>query len=121
MKNKIPGGLADSNTPADFNDTDLAKGVKVELEHTSDKHIAMEIAMDHIKEDPKYYDKLEVMEKSAFWNEFYQKQAASSKIKGWLSSLKKRSGGVERFIRRSNIKGFSKKSLNRTSDGRSLR
>lgn len=36
----------------------LIKGIQVELEHTTDKKIAREIALDHIGEDPKYYDKL---------------------------------------------------------------
>ena len=36
----------------------LKKGVEVEMEHTNDKRVALKIAMDHIKEDPKYYDKL---------------------------------------------------------------
>ena len=37
----------------------LEKGIKVESEHTSDKRIAREIATDHLKEDKKYYEKLE--------------------------------------------------------------
>ena len=37
----------------------LKKGIKVELEHTDDVKVAAKIAMDHIAEDPKYYDKLE--------------------------------------------------------------
>jgi hypothetical protein len=41
----------------------LDKGMKVESEHTSDKKVAREIALDHIKEDPKYYDKLSTIEK----------------------------------------------------------
>ena len=36
----------------------LAKGITVELEHTTKRAVAREIALDHIKEDPKYYDKL---------------------------------------------------------------
>jgi hypothetical protein len=36
----------------------IKKGVKVEMEHTNDPKVALKIAMDHIKEDPKYYDKL---------------------------------------------------------------
>lgn len=36
----------------------LDKGIKVELEHTSDKKVAKEIALDHLKEDPNYYTKL---------------------------------------------------------------
>lgn len=41
----------------------LQKGIKVELEHTDDKEMAKEIAMDHLWEDPNYYSKLENMEK----------------------------------------------------------
>ena len=42
--------------------TQLKKGVKVEAEHTTDFDIAMEIALDHINEDPTYYDKLNFIE-----------------------------------------------------------
>jgi hypothetical protein len=37
---------------------ELKKGVKVEMEHTSDPKKAARIAMDHLVEDPKYYSKL---------------------------------------------------------------
>jgi hypothetical protein len=40
----------------------LAKGIKVELEHTSDRAVAKEIAMDHLGEKPDYYDRLEKAE-----------------------------------------------------------
>lgn len=36
----------------------LKKGIKTEKEHTKDVGIAAKIALDHLKEDPKYYDKL---------------------------------------------------------------
>lgn len=62
---RIPGGLADEKKPTDFNQAQLHKGVKSELEHTSSKPIAKEIAMDHLVEDPRYYLKLEKMEKGA--------------------------------------------------------
>ena len=42
---------------------ELQKGIKVELEHTDDKEMAREIAMDHLWEDPNYYLKLDKMEK----------------------------------------------------------
>lgn len=41
----------------------LKKGILVELEHTSDKNVAKEIALDHLGEVPNYYDKLEKVEK----------------------------------------------------------
>lgn len=61
---KIPGGLADKLTNKDFPKNRIDQGRKVELEHTSSKPIAEEIARDHLKEDPKYYDKLKTIEKN---------------------------------------------------------
>jgi len=40
----------------------LRKGTKVELEHTTDKNAAREIALDHLSEYPDYYDRLETIE-----------------------------------------------------------
>lgn len=40
----------------------LIKGVRVELEHTSDKKVAKEIALDHLSEFPDYYDRLQKAE-----------------------------------------------------------
>jgi len=40
----------------------LEKGIKVEMEHTKNKKKAKEIAMDHLYEDPKYYNKLKKIE-----------------------------------------------------------
>lgn len=36
----------------------LKKGIKVEMDHTNNKKIAREITMDHLFEDPNYYNKL---------------------------------------------------------------
>jgi hypothetical protein len=43
----------------------VQKGIRVELEHTSDFKVAKEIALDHIAEFPDYYDRLEKVEESA--------------------------------------------------------
>jgi hypothetical protein len=61
-EDQLPGGLADKKQPSDFDRKQLQKGIKVEMEHTDDKTKAEEIAMDHLTEDPKYYDKLETIE-----------------------------------------------------------
>ena len=56
--NNIPGGRAHGMAPADFpNKKLLARGVKVEREHTPDNTKALEITMDHTKEFPDYYSK----------------------------------------------------------------
>lgn len=68
-EDKIPGGLADNKDVIDLirkyggknQDTieaELIKGIKVEMEHTSDHNIALEIAIDHLWEDLHYYTKL---------------------------------------------------------------
>lgn len=86
IKEKIPGGLSKGKTLKDiarkhaYNDSkdstsddkiskmfihlkkQLVKGVKVELEHTDSIRVAMEIAKDHLFEDPDYYTKLNKME-----------------------------------------------------------
>lgn len=62
-KDAVPGGLAEGKNPSDFDQKALAEGTKVEMEHTTSKQIAQEIAMDHLVEDPKYYKKLKKMEK----------------------------------------------------------
>jgi hypothetical protein len=54
----IKGGLADKKKPEDFDPKQLAMGIEVEMEHTGNRKLAKEIAMDHLSEDPKYYTKL---------------------------------------------------------------
>jgi hypothetical protein len=77
--NNIPGGKADNLTlvdiakkyAGDYYDyrnvlelvkKQLKKGIKIELEHTSDVKLAAEIAKDHISEDLHYYEKLDKIE-----------------------------------------------------------
>lgn len=36
----------------------LSIGIEVEKEHTNNEEVAREIALDHLREDPKYYSKL---------------------------------------------------------------
>lgn len=42
---------------------ELVKGAIHEFEHTDDVVLATKIAMDHLREDPHYYEHLEQMEK----------------------------------------------------------
>lgn len=56
----LPGGYADKagKKAEDVDPEQLRKGIKVEMEHTTDRKTAKEIAMDHLTEHPRYYDKL---------------------------------------------------------------
>lgn len=71
-KDEIEGGLADKKSYNDFNPGALKQGIKVELEHTNKFEIAREIAMDHLTEDPEYYDKLALVEDSKMEKAFFR-------------------------------------------------
>lgn len=69
---KIPGGLSSGksledlakkhNVKVDDLFEQLRKGIQIEMEHTNEMIVALEIAMDHLSEDPTYYDKLKKVE-----------------------------------------------------------
>lgn len=71
----LKGGKADKHTPESIAKHhnipvkdilyQIAKGIKVEYEHTNDKKLAKEISMDHLAEFPDYYDRLDKMENKA--------------------------------------------------------
>ena len=73
-EDKVPGGLAAGMTLNDIAEkhgisvdllvAEFKKGISVEMEHTTDREVAKEIALDHLFEDPKYYTKLIDMEKN---------------------------------------------------------
>lgn len=58
-REEIIGGVGDGSRVEDFDSKEVVKGIKVEFEHTNDFDKAVEIALDHLTEDPKYYSKLE--------------------------------------------------------------
>lgn len=71
-ENEIKGGKADGmdiEDVAKMHDMtvdeiydEFQRGIKHEMEHTSEMMVALEIALDHLYEDPEYYTKLEGME-----------------------------------------------------------
>jgi len=67
VKQYIKRGLAfDKNFTEDDADPDeLEKGISVEMEHTTNRNLAKEIALDHLSEIPDYYTRLISMEKEA--------------------------------------------------------
>lgn len=74
-ENKLVGGKSDKLSIKDIAkkfdvstseiQAQIRKGVRIEMEHTSDKEKATEIATDHVSEFPDYYDRLEKMENKA--------------------------------------------------------
>lgn len=87
-KDKLPGGKADKKSPKDFDKDALAEGTKHEMEHTKDKSLAQEIAMDHLTEDSNYYEKLKQVEKSM--DPAAEASAKRDKIKNVVRKLKRK-------------------------------
>ena len=56
IDNKYP------NIPHSFINEQLIKGIKVEMEHTDNPEVARKIALDHLEENPFYYEYLDKME-----------------------------------------------------------
>jgi len=87
---KLPGGKADKRKPGDFDQASLKEGTEHELEHTNDRKIAQEIAMDHLAEDPDYYVKLRRIEKA-------RKLHGRKRFAGFNISIENRKGSVRRW------------------------
>jgi len=51
----IEGGMGDNNDILTQDPDQILKGIEVEMEHTKDPRVALEIVMDHLEEDPQYY------------------------------------------------------------------
>ena len=85
------GGAGDNKPDEMFSESELSRGTKHEMEHTSNRNIAKEIAKDHLSEDPEYYKKLERMEKGYMAKKYYAEQSgvdtaakASASTFNWL-------------------------------------
>ena len=84
----IPGGLAGGmgltdiakhhNVSVDVLVDEFKKGISVEMEHTTDREVAKEIALDHLYEDPKYYTKLADIEEYVMYRTHIQYPANNS-------------------------------------------
>lgn len=96
-------------TKSDFPKKDVDKGTKIEYEHTKDKHLAEQIALDHLTEHPDYYDEvvglpamekqLDKMEKKSQDLSDAQKEAGNYKKKkrrilGFECSIENPAGSV---------------------------
>lgn len=79
--NILVGGKGDNKKPSDFPKDVIDEAVNHETEHTSNKDVAKEIAVDHLTEDVDYYKKLKKIEGN--------KEAAMHKLaKAWAAKAK---------------------------------
>lgn len=71
-KDPLTGGNADGKAPNEFDNEDLILGKGIQYEHTDRDNVATKIAMDHLTEHPKYYNKKNGL--PAMQKELQQKQ-----------------------------------------------
>lgn len=65
FKDSLKGGIADGKAVTAYDLEELLTGIKSELEHTTDRFIALEIAMDHLERIPDYYSRLGRLERES--------------------------------------------------------
>jgi hypothetical protein len=65
FKDTLRGGMADGKAVTTYDLEELLAGINFEMEHTNDKLIALEIAMDHLERIPDYYSRLRRLEREA--------------------------------------------------------
>jgi len=63
FKATMEGSTVKKEDIAKYPLSDLIKGIEVEVEHTSDKMVALEVALTHLNEAENYYTELKKMEK----------------------------------------------------------
>jgi len=73
----------------------LIQGIQVEMEHTDDPRLALKIALDHLAEDPLYYDHLKFVENFADGKKKGKSRPgrvkrAGASCKGSVTSLRKK-------------------------------
>lgn len=65
FKDSMKGGRADSKAITKYDLNQLIMGIRQEQEHTKNKMMALEIAMDHLEKIPDYYTRLAKLEEDA--------------------------------------------------------
>jgi Protein of unknown function (DUF5661) len=72
FKDNLTGGVADGKTITAYDLGELLEGIKFESEHTRDRLVALELAMDHLERIPNYYSRLRKMEREAVSDQLLQ-------------------------------------------------
>jgi hypothetical protein len=105
-KDKIKGGRGDKKSPSDFAKDAIAKGTQIEMEHTDDPMLSVEIAVDHLSEFPEYYEELEKMEaKMKMQTEQNPSESFEKKIKRLIKEKKDKTNTTKL---KSTIVGYTK-------------
>lgn len=84
---QLSGGFADGKMPSDFDQSQLLRGMKIEMEHTDNPTLALEIAMDHLEEMSDYYTHLEQMEKEAEQTHGGKMKTTKAEVRMALASM----------------------------------
>ena len=88
FKDSLKGGLADGRAITNYDLKQLLTGIKIEREHTSNKFIALEIAMDHLERTPDFFSRLARMEREAMSAKGQQGQKVEGKFEDYRKAIR---------------------------------
>jgi Protein of unknown function (DUF5661) len=88
FKDKLKGGYGDGKLITNYDLEQLLAGIKVELEHTSNQFIALELAMDHLERIPDYYERLFWLEREAMAAKGQERQKVEGKFEDYRKAIK---------------------------------
>ena len=112
FKDSLRGGLADRKAVTVYNLEQLLAGIKIEREHTSNKFIALEIAMDHLQAHPNFYSALARMESEAISAKAQQGRKIEGKFEEYRKAIKD--------AHQIDIKNFKDKLAGGVADGKPI-
>ena len=102
------------NVSVEYIKSQLQQGIEIEQEHTSDKSIAKEIALDHLNERPDYYKKLkkiESIQENILLDEGWKDLLAHIGVIGALAGIGTTSLTVKQALERPDISDTKKAAI----------
>ncbi|MBI4525590.1 MAG: hypothetical protein HY695_17465 [Deltaproteobacteria bacterium] len=112
FKDRFKGGMADKKTITDYDLEQLLAGIKVEMEHTTNGVVALELAMDHLQRIPDYYSRVSRLEREAMSVEPQKPRKVEGNFEHYRKAIK------DQF--RVDIKTFKDKVRGGMADGKAI-
>lgn len=112
FKDCLKGGMADGRAVTDYDLEQLLKGIKIEREHTGNKFIALDIAMDHLERTADFFSRLARMEREAMSAQGHQGQKVEGKFEEYRKTI--------RYALQIDVKNFKDQLRGGRADGKPI-
>ena len=88
FNDRLRGGYGDAKPITAYGLDQLLAGIKIEMEHTSNRFVALELVMDHLERISDYYKRLSRLEREAMAAKGRQGQKAEGKFEDYRKAIK---------------------------------